>query len=259
MRIQNKNAQHSVSNSTMAAHKSKYGYSPLATRVLPQSTVSFEGLDAIILDADGTMVKTGLYNNIAWHLFCLIHPPKDFLKLLRHFPSSGTTEEVIKRIYQDISPEEVAAYVREKEALFLRLARNLREVKGLSQFISSAQGVKKGIATCATTENISFYLAKTKLKDEFSPEHIIDSSKVKTGKPNPEVYLKAAKALDVLPENCVAFEDSREGIKAASRAGMKVIGVATGLSKDALIGYGASLAIKDYTEINLQRVKALLE
>ncbi len=45
------------------------------------------------------------------------------------------------------------------------------------------------------------------------------------GKPNPDIYLEVAKRLDVLPEECIVLEDSRDGIKAGVAAGTKVITV----------------------------------
>lgn len=223
------------------------------------NTPNFQGLDAVIFDVDGTMVRTGIYHDIAWFLLCAKHPPKNFLDVLMNFPK-GTTKEIVKQIYKNSSPEEVNAYVREKREMFFRLIRrNLREVKGLRQFVNSLQGIKKGIASCASPDSISLYLERINLQDQFNPQCIIDASKVKKGKPDPEAYLKALGAVGVQPENCVAFEDSSEGIESALGAGLKVIGVATSRSKEDLIRYGASLAIKDFTEIDLSKVKTLVE
>jgi beta-phosphoglucomutase len=54
---------------------------------------------------------------------------------------------------------------------------------------------------------------------------IIDGNKVTKAKPDPEVFLLAASALNVSPEECVVFEDAQAGLEAAKRAGMKRIGV----------------------------------
>ena len=54
---------------------------------------------------------------------------------------------------------------------------------------------------------------------------MVDGLKISKSKPNPEVFLKAAKELNTDPENCLVFEDAAAGIEAAKRAGMHAIGV----------------------------------
>ena len=54
---------------------------------------------------------------------------------------------------------------------------------------------------------------------------IIDGNKISNSKPHPEVFEKGAKALNLLPEECVVFEDAIAGVEAAKNAGMKCIGV----------------------------------
>ena len=70
---------------------------------------------------------------------------------------------------------------------------------------------------------------------------------VSEGKPNTEVFLKAAKALGVEPSDCICFEDSRAGIAASLAAGMKTVGIATELSVDVLLSLGAHEAYIDFT------------
>lgn len=244
-------------NSALAQNKMRYDNYP-EKPIGFSSRVNFCALEAIIFDADGTMVNTSKYHKKAWASLVLRHPPKRIFKLLANFPRLGSTNEIVAQIYPSASPQKVYKYSAEKENLFLKLAKNLKEIRGFSNFVNSVNGVKMGIATCASQENLSFYLRKLNLAEKFNDEFIVDSSKVTRFKPDPEVYTKAMKSLGVVSKNCVAFEDSEEGIKAAIGAGMKVVGVASSLSKEALIKLGASLAIKDYTEINLEKLKSIL-
>ena len=75
---------------------------------------------------------------------------------------------------------------------------------------------------------------------------------VKEGKPHPEVFLKAAKKLNVAPTDCLAFEDTVSGISAAQAAGMKVVGVATQFSVEKLLDLGCVAGIHNFTEIRLE-------
>jgi beta-phosphoglucomutase len=54
---------------------------------------------------------------------------------------------------------------------------------------------------------------------------VIDGTKIRQAKPNPEVFLRAARELDIPPASCVVFEDSEAGIEAARRAGMGSVGI----------------------------------
>ena len=66
------------------------------------------------------------------------------------------------------------------------------------------------------------------------------------GKPDPEVYLRAAEGIAVAPRACLVFEDSVVGVQAARRAGMRVIGVTTAHTEDELRAAGAADVIDDF-------------
>ena len=81
---------------------------------------------------------------------------------------------------------------------------------------------------------------------------IIDGNKVSKAKPDPEVFLKGAEALEVAPSNCVVFEDAIAGVEAAINGGMKVVGIG---SPKVLIG--ANLVVKGLSEMSLERLRDL--
>ncbi len=56
-------------------------------------------------------------------------------------------------------------------------------------------------------------------------DEVVTSDDVVNGKPAPDIFLEAAKRIDIAPERCVAFEDAQPGIMAAQAAGMKVVAV----------------------------------
>jgi sugar-phosphatase len=69
---------------------------------------------------------------------------------------------------------------------------------------------------------------------------------VRLGKPDPEVYVLAARRLGAAPGACVVFEDSVVGIQAARRAGMRAIGVTTAYGEEELRAAGAEAVIADF-------------
>ena len=76
-------------------------------------------------------------------------------------------------------------------------------------------------------------------------------------KPDPQVYLLAAEALNIPPKKCVVFEDSLAGIKSAHAAGMKVVGITTGHTAAEL--QPVDLAIKDYEGLTADGIKELFQ
>ncbi len=83
--------------------------------------------------------------------------------------------------------------------------------------------IKTAIASSSAMIIIDAALQKFKIKKEFDAIH--SAEKEQFGKPHPAVYLNTAKQLGTLPENCLAFEDSFNGLLSAKDAGMKTVAV----------------------------------
>jgi HAD superfamily hydrolase (TIGR01509 family) len=86
-----------------------------------------------------------------------------------------------------------------------------------------AAGWPLAIASSSNPELIEVVLRSAGLEDAFPV--IVSSQEVARGKPAPDVYLEAARRLDVAPARCAAVEDSHNGIRAAKAAGMRVLAV----------------------------------
>jgi beta-phosphoglucomutase-like phosphatase (HAD superfamily) len=76
---------------------------------------------------------------------------------------------------------------------------------------------------------------------------------VTKGKPDPEIYLMAAKELNVAPKDCLVFEDALAGIQSAKNAGMDVVGIASSLSIEQLPGELVASA-KDFQTLSVPSV-----
>lgn len=124
---------------------------------------------------------------------------------------------------------------------------------GVAEFLESCResGIKLGIATSNSRELVGNIIQVHKLKDYFTS--IVTGCDVEKGKPAPDVYLAAAKQLQVPPERCLVFEDILAGIQAGKSAGMRVCAVEDAYSmhvkeeKKALADY----YIESYAELCL--------
>ncbi len=103
---------------------------------------------------------------------------------------------------------------------------------GAGEFLDElkARGVKVGIGTSNTPELVEAVLSSLGIKDII--DTIVTGHEVEHGKPSPDIYLEAAKRLDVEPEKCLVFEDIVPGIQAARNAGMRSVAVDDEYSRD---------------------------
>ena len=111
------------------------------------------------------------------------------------------------------------------------------------------------MGTSAPKENLDFIMEALDLRKYF--DAFLHSADVTNGKPDPEIYLKAADRLNARPDSCVVFEDSVAGVKAGLNAGMKVVAVTTTHSADEF--EGADLVIKDFERIDVKHIQRLFE
>jgi HAD superfamily hydrolase (TIGR01509 family) len=126
-----------------------------------------------------------------------------------------------------LDDETTRRYADEKEALFRELYTDVRPLDGLIAFLDKLLDLEipRAIATSAPRANVDFTLAATGMEKYFPT--ILDDSFVSRGKPDPEIYLKSAAALEIEPGRCVVLEDSLSGVLAGNRAGCKVVGITT--------------------------------
>jgi HAD superfamily hydrolase (TIGR01509 family) len=136
-----------------------------------------------------------------------------------------------------------------KEAVYRGLMSPILQEKlvpGARQFILRHCDGTLGIATNAEPENVSFILDSAGLRSCFRA--IVDGHQVARPKPFPDIYLEAAKQLGCSPGECVVFEDSVTGVRAARAAGMRVVGVTTTLSEFADV----DLTVRDFLDPKLE-------
>jgi HAD superfamily hydrolase (TIGR01509 family) len=144
----------------------------------------------------------------------------------------------------------------EKEALFRKLFKPQNHtVPGIIAFVNTlkAQKIPMAVATSAPYKNADYILSELSIKSYFTA--VLDSSHVKKGKPDPEVYLKAAKALRKQPANCIVIEDSLSGVKAGLDAGARVIGVKTTHTSTELDD--CHMKIDDFTALTINDLRTL--
>ncbi|HEX2607688.1 MAG TPA: HAD family phosphatase [Flavisolibacter sp.] len=204
---------------------------------------------AAIFDLDGTLVDNNAYHLQSWIQYLKRLNREISEEEYKANVNGRTNKDVVEYIYErKMDDAEAMTYAHEKEAIYRELyASDIKPVAGLIPLLQQLKekGIRMAIATSGIQVNIDFMFEHIPIRDYF--EVIVNSAHIKKGKPDPEIYLKAAELLNVKPEECLVFEDAVVGIRSGKAAGMKVIAVLTTHTADELAG--ADLLVKDFTEL----------
>ena len=183
----------------------------------------------VLFDMDGVLVDNLPYHVDAWLLFCERHAipltREIFYRELNGMNSKDTFDWLYKR---EMSAAEMGLLEEEKEISYRDFYReHMKPAVGLLDFIHQlkAAGIKIALATSAGPGNIDFTIDGLGIRDQF--DAIIGGAEVIHGKPNPEIYVKAAALLGLDPRDCWVIEDSLQGIASGQAAGAKVVGITT--------------------------------
>lgn len=214
---------------------------------------------SVIFDLDGTLIDNNYYHIEAWKVFYQQHgiawSDEDYMKNI----NGRINREIFNYLLQRELPEkEIVLYTEQKEALYRDLyAPHIRPVEGLTDLLDALKeaGVPMAVATSGIPRNIDFMFEHLPIRNYFVK--VIDSTYITNGKPDPEIFLKAAAFANADPARSIAFEDSVAGVRSAKRAGMKVVGLTTTHSSEDI--HEADLIVKDYTGLNLPVLFQLLQ
>jgi beta-phosphoglucomutase len=219
--------------------------------VLPQwvnTAMSSRSL-ALIFDMDGVLVHSMPLHTLAWERY-LAGLGISVENLEQRMHGKRNSELVRDMIGGALSDDVVFQHGAEKERLFRELLINdglsQYEIRGLHEFLARHGDLPKAIASNAEPENIDFVLDRYGLRPFFPVT--VNGMQVKRPKPFPDVYLEAARRLNIEPARCIVFEDSPTGVEAARAARMRVVGVETTPTTFS----GIDLKIKDFLDPALE-------
>lgn len=191
---------------------------------------------AAIFDMDGVIVDNHTYHVKAWEVFCQRHslPFDETSFRAKYFGKNNF--DILNGLMSTLpTMNQIESLGEEKEAIYREhYQQDIAPVKGLTPFLIKLKesGIKTAVATSAPTSNLDFTIDSLGIRHLF--DVIVDASGITKGKPNPEIYLKAAHQLNVQPNNCIVFEDSISGIMAGQNAGMSVVSLITTHKKEEL-------------------------
>lgn len=201
--------------------------------------------DAVIFDCDGVLVDSERLEErvlgvaLGW-LDGEVEP-----RTIAEVTKGGSMAEMIDEIRRHTRvPENFQERYR---ALQLEMMAEVEMVPGADLAVQAA-GQPRAVASGGPRDKMMVSLPAHDLWDRFAP-HVYSCYDIGSHKPEPDVYLHAAKALGVLPERCLVVEDSITGTTAGAAAAMTVIGLSRDTDPDDLVAAGAALVLPDMTEV----------
>ncbi|EOH95751.1 beta-phosphoglucomutase [Enterococcus moraviensis ATCC BAA-383] len=207
-----------------------------------------------VFDLDGVITDTAKFHYIAW---------KDLAKNLG-ITIDEAFNETLKGISRMDSLDKILTYgnrendftLAEKEALaqtkndeYVKLLADLSAedlLPGVHDFLVQAKENNIPCAIASASKNAPMILEKLGVLDFFG--HIVDPETLKKGKPDPEIFVKAAESINVEPKDAIGFEDAQAGIEGIKAAGMYAVGI----SETETLS-GADLQVASMTELSVEQ------
>jgi beta-phosphoglucomutase family hydrolase len=208
---------------------------------------------AVIFDMDGVLVDNAHFHERAFAEYF----SKFGITLAPEMFGRGN-EELMAELFPNESKERHRELATGKEAYYRQIYEpHIKPVAGLVELLKKLKknNIPIAVGSSAPVENIDFVLDKLQIRNYF--DVVVVAAMVQKAKPAPDIYLKAAELLNIRPEKCLVFEDALAGIAAARSAKMKVVGLATSLTKERLSE--TDRIINDFTEITVDIIKQIID
>lgn len=213
---------------------------------------------AFIFDLDGVIVDTAKYHFLAWQKIANaldINFTLEHNELLKGVSRVRSLDIILELGKVEASQEDKNKWLIQKNEEYLTYLVDMNQSELLPGVLSMLQYLKEKnqpIALGSASKNARPILEKTGIRHYF--DAIVDGNDVTNAKPDPEVFLIAAKLLEVSPENAIVFEDSVAGVQAANIGKMTSIGIG-----EASTLHEAKYIFKDFTEIETSFIASLIK
>jgi beta-phosphoglucomutase len=184
---------------------------------------------AVIFDLDGVITDTARYHYLAWKRLADsqgVHFDEEANEHLKGIDRMGSLDLILAGAARQYTPEEKLALAHDKNEHYKELISSMSPadlLPGAVQALDAcrAAGLKIGLAS--VSKNAFSVLDSLGIRDKF--DYVVDAATIARGKPDPEIFLKAARELGVPPEDCFGVEDAVAGVASIKSAGMFALGI----------------------------------
>ncbi|HEX4605057.1 MAG TPA: HAD family phosphatase [Candidatus Angelobacter sp.] len=214
-------------------------------------------LAGVIFDFDGVIVDSHPLHLQAWkEFFCSVG--KDVSDDELAFARDGAKrEEILRRFLGDMTPQQIQEFGAEKDKLFQSHAGELKLVRGFAEFLAQLEtaNIAVAVASSGSRTRVENTLEKFALRERFCA--VVAGDDVARGKPDPELFLLAARGMRIAAENILVCEDAVSGAVAARAAGMRCLAIAGNGTAAKFKEAGAGMVVEDFSQVKMNAVQQL--
>ena len=186
-------------------------------------------IKGLIFDLDGVIVDTAHYHYLSWREISrdlnIDFTIKDN-ENLKGVSRIDSLNYILKLGSLSFNTEEKNNLLDKKNNIYKHSISSLGKkniLKGVEKILSKAKEKKMLLAVGSSSKNAKMIVEKLNLTHLF--QAVVDGTMVKKTKPDPEVFLKAAKKMNLKTSECIVFEDAESGVIAAKKGGFHVVSV----------------------------------
>ena len=210
-------------------------------------------LKAVIFDLDGVIADTARFHYQAWKKLASeigIDLTYEFNENLKGVGRMESLDLILALTEKDYSNEEKIGLANKKNRYYLEFVNRMTPSDLLPGVVKCFEVLKDNnikIVLASASKNSLDVIKRLEIKNYF--DYVVSSKDILNSKPNPEIFIKAAKGIKAATKNCVGVEDSIAGILAINACNMFSVGI--GNKKNL---YPADICIKDLTEFDIEEI-----
>jgi beta-phosphoglucomutase len=206
---------------------------------------------AVIFDLDGVITDTAHYHYLAWKSLAEsqgVHFDQAFNENLKGIDRMGSLDLILASSSRTYTPQEKLALADEKNLHYQELISTMSSSDLLPGAVNALNAVRRAglrIGLASVSKNAFTVLGRLGIADKF--DYVVDAATIVRGKPDPEIFLKAARELGVAPADCLGVEDAVAGVASIKSAGMFALGIG-----HPFVLTEADVVITSLTDFNLE-------
>jgi beta-phosphoglucomutase len=205
-----------------------------------------------VFDLDGVITDTAKFHYLAWKDLADeigIEIDLKFNEQLKGISRMDSLERILAYGNKAgaYTTEEKEALAEKKNTHYVELLQDLTPddlLPGVQEFLNDAKAQTVPSAIASASKNAPFILEKLGVQEAF--DAIVDPATLTKGKPDPEIFIRAAEAIKITPTEAVGFEDAQAGLDGIKAAGMYAVGVYSGEEL-----HGADLIVNKLTDVSV--------